>query len=218
MTFENNKVQRNGDRFVDISPDVRQEVFNNQQFAGANYTFGYKNLDNTAFPTLGMEFKANAEWKTNLNDSKMNFLIIKGTLSLDHKLDRRGNFVFANSSNGMWISNNNFEFYQAAAIGGNNGMRAFRNERFSGKSYFTNNSEIRWDFGRVKNNIVPANMGVLLGYDIGRVWNDHEDSKKWHQSVGAGFWMSIVEMFSARLNYFYGGDGGRISGGVGMTF
>jgi hemolysin activation/secretion protein len=165
-----------------------------------------------------MEFKVNADWKTNLNDTKRNFLILKGTLSVDHRLDSRGNFVFANSSNVMWINNNNFEFYQAAAIGGNNGMRAFRNDRFSGKSYFTNNSEIRWDFGRVKNNIVPANMGVLLGYDIGRVWNDHEDSRKWHQSVGAGFWLSIVEMFSARLNYFYGTDGGRISGGVGMTF
>ena len=218
LTFENNKVQRNGDRFVDLSTDVKPEVFDNQQFAGANYTFSYKNVDNTAFPTLGMEFKVNADWKTNLTDTKRNFLILKGTLSLDHRLDSRGNFVFANSSNGMWINNNNFEFYQAAAIGGNNGMRAFRNERFSGKSYFTNNSEIRWDFGRVKNNIVPANIGILLGYDVGRVWNDNEDSRKWHQSVGAGFWLSIVEMFSARLNYFYGTDGGRISGGVGMTF
>jgi hemolysin activation/secretion protein len=167
---------------------------------------------------MGMEFKVNADWKTNLADTKRNFLILKGTLSIDHRLDSRGNFVFANSSNGMWINNNNFDFYQAAAIGGNNGMRAFRNDRFSGKSYFTNNSEIRWDFGRVKNNIVPANMGVLLGYDVGRVWNDNEDSKKWHQSVGGGLWLSIVEMFSARLNYFYGSDGGRVSGSLGMTF
>jgi hypothetical protein len=49
LTFENNKVQRNGDRFVDLSPDVRPEVFDNQQFAGGNYTFSYKNLDNNAF-------------------------------------------------------------------------------------------------------------------------------------------------------------------------
>jgi len=165
-----------------------------------------------------MEFVLNADWKTNLSNTSKNFLILNGTLSIDHRLDKRGNFVLANSSNGMWINNNNFEFYQAATIGGSNGMRAFRNERFSGRSYFTNNSEIRWDFGRVKNPIVPANMGILIGYDIGRVWNDNEDSKKWHQSIGGGFWMSIVETFSARLNYFTGSDGGRISAGVGMTF
>ncbi|UMQ41117.1 metallophosphoesterase [Chryseobacterium sp. Y16C] len=218
LTFENNKVQRKGNRFVDVSPDVNQEVFNSQQFAGANYTFSYKNLDNTAFPTLGMELVVNADWKTNLSNIDKNFLILNGSLSIDHRLDKRGNFVLANSTNAMWINNNNFEFYQAASIGGNNGMRAFRNDRFSGRSYFTNNSEIRWDFGRVRNPIVPANMGILIGYDIGRVWNDHEDSRKWHQSIGGGFWMSIVETFSARLNYFTGSDGGRISGGIGMTF
>lgn len=218
LTFENNKVQRNGDRFVDVSPDVRQEVFNDQQFGGANYTFSYKNLDNSAFPTFGFELVGNVAWKANLADYNRNFAILSGRLSFDHKLDKRGRFVLANSSNGMWISNNDFEFYQAASIGGNNGMRAFRNDRFSGKSSFTNNSEIRWDFGRIRNNIAPANMGILIGYDIGRVWNDHEDSKKWHQSVGAGFWLSIVEMFSARLNYFHGSDGGRVSAGVGMTF
>ncbi|MEY8761363.1 metallophosphoesterase [Chryseobacterium tongliaoense] len=218
LTFENNKVQRKGNRFVDQSPDVNPEVFNDQQFAGANYTFSYKNLDNNAFPTLGMELIMSADWKANLSEQNRNFLILNGTLMIDHRLDKRGNFVFANSSDVMWINNNNFEFYQAASIGGNNGMRAFRNDRFSGKSYFTNNSEIRWDFGRVRNNIIPANMGILIGYDVGRVWNDGEDSRKWHQSVGGGFWLSVVEMFSARLNYFYGSDGGRISAGVGMTF
>ncbi|MDR6923091.1 metallophosphoesterase [Chryseobacterium sp. 2987] len=218
LTFEDNKVQRKGDRFVDQSPDVRPDVFKSQQFTGANYTFSYKNMDNNAFPTLGLEFLINADWKANTSNFEKNFVTLNGTLTIDHRIDKKGNFVFANSSNVMWINNNNFEFYQAASIGGNNGMRAFRNDRFSGRSYFTNNSEVRWDFGRVRNNIVPANMGVLIGYDIGRVWNDNENSTKWHQSVGAGFWMSIVEMLSARLNYFYGSDGGRISAGVGMTF
>lgn len=218
LTFEDNKVQRKAGRFINQSPDVRPGVFNSQQFVGANYTFGYKNADNTAFPTLGLEFMLNADWKATLSDFNKNFVTVKGKLAIDHRIDKKGKFVFANSSNVMWINNNNFEFYQAAAIGGNNGMRAFRNERFSGRSYFTNNSEIRWDFGRVRNNIAPANMGILIGYDIGRVWNDHENSRKWHQSAGAGVWLSIVEMMSARLNYFYGSDGGRISAGVGMKF
>ncbi|WP_261509813.1 metallophosphoesterase [Chryseobacterium paludis] len=218
LTFEDNKVQRNGDRFVDQSPDVNPAVFKSQQFAGANYTFSFKNFDNNAFPTLGLELIANANWKTNISDFDRNFLTLNGSLNVHHRIDKRGNFVFANSSNVMWINNNNFEFYQAASIGGNNGLRAFRNTRFSGKSYFANNSEIRWDFGRVKNNIIPTNMGILIGYDVGRVWNDNENSDKWHQAAGVGFWLSVVEMFSARLNYFYGSDGGRISAGIGMNF
>src|SRR5690606_17344104 len=126
LSFEHNKVQRKGDRFIDISPNVNPEVFNGQEFGGANYSFSFKNLDNNAFPTLGMELILNADWKTNLSDFNRNFLTLSGTLTIDHRIDKRGNLVFANSSNVKWINNNNFEFYQAASIGGNNGMRAFR--------------------------------------------------------------------------------------------
>ena len=218
LTFENAKVQRNDDRFIAVSPDVRPEVFNDQQFGGANYTFSFKNLDNNAFPTLGLELILNAGWKANLQDFDRNFATFQGTMNLFKRIDKQGRFVFANSTNAMIINNNNFEFYQAAAIGGNNGMRAYRNERFAGKSYLVNNAEVRWDFGRVKNNIVPTNMGILVGYDLGRVWIDKEQSDKWHQGVGAGFWLNLLESFSARLDYFIGSDGGRISGGVGMNF
>lgn len=218
LSFEHSEVQRNEDRFVAISPDVNSEVYNGQQFGGANYTFSFKNSDSKAFPTLGMELILNAGWKSNLSNFDQTFVAYQGTLNLFRRIDKNGKFVFANSANAMIINNNNFEFYQAASIGGRNGMRAYRNERFSGKSCFVNSAEVRWDFGRVKNNIVPANMGILVGYDLGRVWNDHEMSDKWHQGVGAGFWLGILDMLSARLDYFIGSDGGRISGGVGMSF
>ncbi|AZB30848.1 metallophosphoesterase [Chryseobacterium balustinum] len=218
LTFENSKLQKNDDRFAVVSPDVRPEVFDHQQFGGANYTFSFKNFDNNAFPTLGLELILNAGWKANLQELERNFASFQGSMSLFHRIDKKGKFVFANSTNAMVISNNNFEFYQAAAIGGNNGMRAYRNERFAGKSYLINNAEVRWDFGRVKNNIVPVNMGILVGYDVGRVWMDREQSNKWHQGVGGGFWMNMLESFSARIDYFTGEDGGRISGGVGLSF
>lgn len=218
LNFEHAEVQRNDDRFIAVSPDVNPEVFNGQQFAGANYTFSFKNLDNKAFPTLGLELALQAGWKANISEFDQNFATFQGTMNLFRRIDKRGRFVFANSTNAMIINNNNFEFYQAAAIGGNNGMRAYRNERFAGKSYLVNNAEVRWDFGRIKNNIVPTNMGILIGYDVGRVWMDRESSDKWHQGVGAGFWMNVLEMFSARVDYFTGEDGGRISGGVGLSF
>lgn len=218
LDFEHNKVYRNEDRIVAVSKDINPEVFDGQQFGGANYTFSFKNYDNKAFPTLGLELILNAGWKSNLSATDKNFMTYNGTLNIFRKIDKKGKLVFANSSNAMIINNNNFEFYQAASIGGNNGLRAYRNQRFSGKSYFVNNAEIRWDLGRIKNNIVPTNIGVLVGYDLGRVWNDREISNRWHQDVGAAVWLNILETFSARLGYFIGEDGGRISGGVGMNF
>lgn len=218
LDYENIKVERNQDRFVEVSPDVNPIVFDNQSFAGASYTFSFENYDNPAFPTLGMSLLASAAWKTNVEDLKRNFVTLNGTLSITHRIDKKGDFVFANSTNAMWINNDNFEFYQAASLGGNTGLRAYRNQRFSGNSYLVNSSEVRWDFGRIRNTIVPANLGILVGYDIGRVWNKNEISNKWHQSVGAGLWINVLETLSARLNVFTGNDGMRISGGIGMNF
>ncbi len=89
LTFEDNKVQRKDNRFVNISPDVKPEVFNSQQFVGANYTFGYKNADNVAFPTLGLEFMLNADWKATLSDFNKNFLTFRGKLAIDHRIDKK---------------------------------------------------------------------------------------------------------------------------------
>lgn len=215
---ENVKVEKNEDRFVTVSQDIQPNVFKNQQFGGADYSFSFKNYDNKSFPTLGLSFVLNAGWKTNLSNFDRNFLSLNGTLDITHRIDKNGKFVFANSLNTKWINNENFDFFQAASIGGKNGLRAYRNERFSGNSFLVNSSEIRWNIGRPKNNFVPTNLGLLVGYDVGRVWKNGENSRKWHQSVGAGFWVNVLETISARFNYFIGEDGGRISGGLGMNF
>lgn len=165
-----------------------------------------------------MKLQANALWKFNISDFNQNFLVLSALLNIDHRIDKQGKVVFANSLNGTWVSNENFEFYQAANIGGNSGLRAYRNQRFSGKSALVNSSEIRWNLSKVKNNLGPTDFGVALGYDFGRVWNNNEISQKWHQSVGGGVWIRFLESFSARVNYFTGSDKGRVSASLGMRF
>ena len=36
--------------------------------------------------------------------------------------------------------------------------------------------------------LLPGDVGVMGFYDIGRVWQTGEDSKKWHPSYGGGFY------------------------------
>lgn len=218
MDVESFKVEKTEGRFVSISPDVSPEVFQSKEFGGASYTFAYHNKDNASFPQLGMDLKLQAGWKTALQHETRNFITLNGQLNMDHRIDKKGRFVLANALSAYWISNRNFEFYQAASIGGDNGLRAYRTQRFSGKSFLLDSSEIRWNFGRVQNGFLPASFGVALGYDIGRVWNPEEDSDKWHQSVGGSIWMNVLDKLSLRLNGFTGEDGLRISFGLGMGF
>ena len=60
--------------------------------------------------------------------------------------------------------------------------------------------------------------GILTGYDYGRVWLDNENSKRWHQSFGGGFWISSMELVTARLTFFNSEDGNRIAFGLGFGF
>lgn len=216
--FERTKLQDNTDRIVAVSKDITKNLFEANNYAGASYTFGYENAQKPYFPDFGMSFFLKGGWKTALQNTDRNFFRFDGGFDFAHRIDKNARFVFANSTDAIWINNNNFEFFQAAHIGGDKNLRSYRRERFSGKSALTNSSDIRWNFGRIKNGLVPANMGIFVGYDIGRVWNDHENSQKWHQSYGGGFWIGLLESVSGKIHYFYGEDGGRISAGIGFGF
>uniref|UniRef100_UPI00261862AF metallophosphoesterase n=1 Tax=uncultured Chryseobacterium sp. TaxID=259322 RepID=UPI00261862AF len=201
--FESNKIEQNNDRIVMNSADINPSVFKSQNFGNINYIFNYQNIAEKYFPFFGMDILLNTGWKTSFSDKNRNFFSVNGNLNLDHRIDKKGRFILANSTDFNWINNNNFEFYQAASIGGDRNLRGYKNFRFSGKSAIANSTDIRWNFGKLANKIAPADWGIFTGYDIGRVWNDGENSRKWHQSYGGGIWLGLVESFSARAQYFY---------------
>ncbi|WP_284461649.1 BamA/TamA family outer membrane protein, partial [Chryseobacterium sp.] len=218
LGYEDYKVKYTPERFIAQSGQIDSRIFDSQKFSGAKYTFSYDHSDNTAFPTMGFGFALSAAWKTNLEDTKRNFMTYEGLLNIAHRIDSNGRFVLATKLHGKYINNDNFEFFQGADLGGNNGLRSFRNYRFLGRSSLFQSSEIRWNFGHVKNGVAPMDFGILAGYDYGRVWMDDEYSRKWHQSVGGGIWVSALETLSIRATYFTGSDGGRFTAGAGFWF
>lgn len=218
LDFQSMKVEKTEGRYISEAPEISEAIFRSKEFVGATYAFSYLNKDHPVFPQLGMELNATANWKTSLNHENQNFLTLTGHLKIDHRIDKNGRFVLANALSAAWINNRNFEFYQAANIGGDNGLRAYRTQRFSGKSFVLNSSEIRWNLGQLRNSFLPASYGVALGYDVGRVWNPGERSTKWHQSAGASVWLTMLNKISLRMNGFSGEDGFRLSFGLGMSF
>ncbi|MCL1666961.1 metallophosphoesterase [Elizabethkingia ursingii] len=218
LGYEDYKVHHNQNRFITQSGQINPEVFDNQQFLGAKYNFSYDHSDNAAFPTMAFGFSVSAAWRMNIDNPNRNFMTYDARLNVTHRIDDDGKFVFATKIQGVYINNRYFEFFQGADLGGNNDLRSFRNNRFLGNSSLFQSNDIRWNFGRVRNRVIPVNFGILAGYDYGRVWMDGEYSRKWHQSVGGGIWVSILEAFSARATYFTGSDGGRFSAGIGLRF
>lgn len=218
LGYEDYKVKYTPERFIVQSYQIDPGVLESQKFLGAKYTFSYEHSDHPAFPTMGLGFALSAAWKTNLEDTKRNFMTYEALLNIAHRIDNNGRFVLATKVQGRYINNNHFDFFQGAELGGNNGLRSFRDYRFIGRSSLFQNSEIRWNFGKVKNGFVPIDFGILGGYDYGRVWMDNDNSGKWHQSVGGGIWISALETLSIRAAYFTGSEGGRFTAGAGFWF
>ncbi|MCF6133374.1 metallophosphoesterase [Flavobacterium wongokense] len=218
-SFENIEVEQTNGRFINLPGIVNPDIFDYQQFAGGRLQFSFENYDNASNPTLGMGFLIAAGWKMNLNQPERNFSELEAKWNFNYKIDKKGKLVLASLFKGKAITNDNFEFYQGAVLGGDYDLRGFRNERFLGKQSFFNSNDIRLSLGKIKGSLLPMSYGILGGFDYGRVWFPNEDSNTWHRSYGGGLWLNGVGVITARLTYFKSEiDKARIAFGLGFGF
>lgn len=214
--FERIKVEDTFGRFVLDSNSLPTSIFESKYFGTASLEYSYNNYDNKAFPTLGFTFLAKASWHLNLEHTNQNFASLESHIGFTHKLIPSGKLVLSTLAKGKVILNDHFEFYQGASIGGNNGLRGFRNERFIGRHSFYHTSDVRWEVGSAKG-FIPIKYGISTGYDYGRVWVSGEHSNRWHNSYGGGLWINAAELTSIYVNFFHSEDANRFTFGIGFN-
>jgi predicted phosphodiesterase len=214
-SFESNRVEDTPGRFIN-STNTNSSIFERKDFVGAKMNYRFKNYNDTVYPTLGMDFQFSTSWMMNIADSKQNFTSLVSSYSFLHQLIKNERLVLANKTKTHILFNNNFEFYQGATIGADDGLRGFRFQRFTGNSSLYNTTDIRYNLRKLQTGFAPMNIGLYGGFDVGRVWLKDESSKKWHNSYGGGIWLSLAEMISANLGVFSSTEDTRISFGLGF--
>jgi len=217
VSYENFDVEETEDRFIEgfftgVNRDTEKDFF------GVDAVYSYSNTDSEAFPTLGMDFSLHGGYKTNLSESNRAYGFVIPSLSFDYRLTSNGKLVLATKFKGHFNIGNDFEFYQGATIGGNDGLRGFRFERFNGKTAYFQNTDLRLSFRKQKTGLLPITPGIYGGFDYGRVWLPNEDSNVWHNSYGGGFFVNGSNILSANLGLFNSTDGARFTFGVGFGF
>lgn len=217
-SFETLEIDGTQGRYVNQPGNVRDYLFEHRQYGGINARYSFENYDNASLPALGLSFSLAAGWKTSLDEIKKNFPHGEAGLRVVHKLTPDDKLVLNTMIKGKFIFNNEFEFYQGSTLGGDNDLRAYRRERFTGRSAFFQSTDVRYTIGSWKSSFIPVKYGIFGGYDYGRVWISNDTSEKWHQSVGGGAFINGVDSVTARLFYFHGSDGGRVSFGFGFSF
>lgn len=216
VSFEAIEVEETNDRFVNtFYVDNGEE--NTHSFLGVNAEYRYANSDNEAFPTMGMATSLELGYKTNL-DNGNNFGYIIPSFSLDYKLIPNGRLVLASQWKAHFNIGDGYEFYQAASIGGVDGLRGFRNQRFTGKKSYDQSTDIRFSLREMRTELLPVTLGLYGGFDYGRVWLPTESSNIWHTSYGGGFFLNGADILTAKVALFNSEDGLRFSFGLGFGF
>ncbi|WP_412986670.1 metallophosphoesterase [Pontimicrobium sp. IMCC45349] len=216
VNYEFIEVEDTKDRFINTFY-VENGEEKEETYAGVDAIYNFRNVDNEAFPTLGMEANLEVGYKTNLKDSN-NFGYIIPSLAFDYKLSSNGQLVLATKVKGHVTLGDDFEFYQAASLGASDGLRGYRNNRFTGKNAFYQNTDIRLNLRKLKTGLLPLNIGIYGGVDYGRVWVDGEDSDKWNNSVGGGVFFNAADMMTGNISAFNSNDGLRLAFRIGFGF
>lgn len=217
INYERIKVEETDQRFINTFYLANGEE-SSRSFLGIDGQYAYENSDNKAFPTMGMATSLQLGYKSEISGVGGAFGYIIPTLSFDYKLSPNGRVVLATKWKAHFNIGNGYEFYQGASIGGIDGLRGFRNQRFTGKKSFYQNTDIRWRLGKLKTGILPTAFGLYGGFDYGRVWQRDDISKVWHTSYGGGLFLNMANLISARAALFNSVDGSRFSFGLGFGF
>ncbi len=217
---ESFEVENTEDRFVNDpnNLDPTSTVFEKQVYGGAELAYEFKNRNSLVFPTLGIDLRLAAGYKTNIDNTEADngFTYLEPEIALTHKLTKSKSVIFATKLGGKVLFGDDFEFYHGAQIGGVNGLRGFRNERFVGKQSFYQNTDLRISVGGIRKSAIPVRLGITGSFDYGRVWVNDDNSNIWHNSYGGSLWSSGI--FTTNIGYYQSTDGGRFVFGLGFTF
>ncbi|MEP0212686.1 MAG: metallophosphoesterase [Cellulophaga sp.] len=215
--LETIEVEETEDRFINTFYVANNEDVRNT-FLGVDATYTYENKDNAAFPTMGMSTMIKAGYKQSLVNDSQNYAYIIPSLAFDYKLVPNGRLVLATKWKAHFNIGDDYEFYQGATVGGIDGLRGYRNQRFTGKKAYYQNTDIRFSLRKMKTNIIPISLGVYSGFDYGRIWLPTEDSDEWKTSYGGGLFLNGANVVSARVALFYADEGPRFTFGLGFGF
>ncbi|WP_369793502.1 metallophosphoesterase [Mangrovimonas sp. ST2L15] len=213
------EIEPSSDRFVeDYQPNLDSDFFDRRFFGTLEATYRYESYDKKVVPTRGMDFLFNVGIKGEFEDLDTNYGFVNTHLGFYNALSSNRKLVLKTKVASQLRIGDDFLFYQAAQIGDQNGLRGYRTERFTGRNSLVGSTDLRYGFNTFKTSFIPLQIGVFGGFDVGRVWVQDDQSDKWHNDYGGGFWIATAESLAGTVNLFKSSEGWRFTFGFGFDF
>jgi len=217
--FEGIQLDASPDRFITTyRPKSEDQFYERHYFGALEAEYDYLSADNKLNPTKGMTFHLDLGARTNLQDAGEVYGYINSDVGFYNALTKDKTLVLKTDVRSQFRFGNNYKFYQAANIGGDNGLRGYRSERFTGRNSLVGSADLRYSFPSIKTRLLPLQVTIFGGGDVGRVWHKGDGSEKWHNDYGGGLRITAAKSLSGIFNLFTGDDGSRFTFGLGFNF
>ncbi len=200
--YERTHIEDVRDRIISEDNNYPKETFRDIDYAGLKMNFHYESTDSKVDPHTGFVFEINTNAEQNLDEGDKQFVKFNTGLTIYSSLTKNQNIIFASKVNYARISGE-YDFFKAPSIGGARSLRAFRNQRFRADSGFFHMNDLRIKAFNSINKVVPFTLGIHLGFDYGRVWEEGIDSDKWHLSYGGGIYIAPINAIIISIGQYF---------------
>lgn len=190
--YQTVQVQPTAGRYIaELPPGTGVEAnrFDREHFLGAKLGYVLDRGNNPLAPSQGLRWRTEYQLLAGLGGAARPLSQLTSELTGYFSLPAVPGLTLAARVGGT-LNFGSYEFFQAATLSGLDNLRGYRRTRFSGEDAVYNNVELRAQLGSFHSWLLAGRYGALAFHDVGRVWQDGENSRVWHTGYGGGLWLA----------------------------
>lgn len=192
--------------------------FRNESYLGVKAYYQLKKQDDPNNPKRGINYFMQLSWNKGIEQRSTNYMQLKSEFALFFPFLLLPDHITMALRSGVAANFGEYRFFQANYIGGYSEIRGILRNRFGGDVSFYNNAELRIKLFNSYNYILPFEFGMITFYDTGRVWYENENSTIWHNSYGAGIYLSPLNFMVLSATYGISRNDEVLNLGLGFFF
>lgn len=187
----------------------------------AIFTLDMDFRDRASFSSSGMRLWTQHQFGINKSNNNEEYFISQMSLENHSTFKVTSPWTISTKIKGSTSSGQEvIPFYKMVYLGQNSGLRGFENNRFTGTSVVSFNSELRVQLTNLKSTAIPIKLGVKAFFDAGRVYSDFDVTEKIFTGYGGGIYI-VPYTESLTVNVSYGiseEENGLILLSIGSSF
>jgi hypothetical protein len=162
--------------------------------------------NNPAQPSRGLYWTTTLLGLQGFDERPNNLTQIRSDMTIYTSFSKSARFVLVNRIGGG-LTYGNPAFFQLLYLGGQTNLRGFRTYRFAGNNMVYHNIEARLKLFSFRSFLFPGSVGLLAFNDLGRVWLNGENSKRWHDGYGGGLFVTPAELLTVTASVGFSDEG-----------